>query len=83
LPLDLDGHGTHVTGTIGQLTNNGSDGRGDTRNGGGTAGVAFNVKIMPVKVISTEWDDIFRRPTSGPTMWWRAGSGTRRTTARK
>jgi len=51
-PFDLDGHGTHVSGTIGQLTNDGI----------GTAGVAFNVKLMPVKVIDTEWDDIFRSP---------------------
>ena len=55
LPLDLDGHGTHVTGTIGQLTNNGL----------GLAGVAFNVKIMPVKVIDAMWDDIFGAPTFG------------------
>ncbi len=48
-PLDLDGHGTHVSGTIGQLTNNGV----------GVAGVAFNVRIMPVKVIDSMWDDIF------------------------
>ena len=41
LPLDLDGHGTHVAGTIGQSTNNGV----------GVAGMAFNVRIMPVKVI--------------------------------
>ena len=34
LPVDLDGHGTHVSGTIGQLTNNSI----------GTAGVAFNVE---------------------------------------
>jgi serine protease len=51
-PLDFDGHGTHVTGTIGQLTNDGI----------GTAGVAFNVKIMPVKVIDSIWDDIFGSP---------------------
>jgi len=50
VPLDLDGHGTHVSGTIGQLTNN---------NAFGTAGVAFNVKIMPVKVIAGDWDVIF------------------------
>jgi serine protease len=48
-PVDLDGHGTHVSGTIGQLTNNAF----------GTAGVAFNVKLMPVKVIGSEWDAIF------------------------
>ena len=48
-PLDLDGHGTHVSGTIGQLTNNGI----------GVAGMAFNVRLMPVKVIDSTWDDIF------------------------
>jgi serine protease len=64
-PLDLSGHGTHVSGTIGQLTNNAASGLGDVLNGGGTAGVAFNVKLMPVKVISTEWDDIFGSPEAG------------------
>jgi serine protease len=65
VPLDLDGHGTHISGTIGQLTNNGANGTGDVKNGGGTAGIAFNVKIMPVKVLSTEWDDIFLSPNVG------------------
>jgi serine protease len=55
LPVDLDGHGTHVSGTIGQLTNNRA----------GTAGVAFGVKLMPVKVLDTEWDDIFGSPNFG------------------
>ena len=64
-PLDLDGHGTHVSGTIGQLTNNGTNGTGDTINGGGAAGVAFNVKLMPVKVISGDWDEIFGSPNQG------------------
>ena len=59
-PLDFDGHGTHVSGTLGQLTNDLV----------GTAGVAFNVKIMPVKVIDAVWDDIFASPTSPPTMSW-------------
>ena len=49
MPLDFDGHGTHVSGTIGQLTNDGI----------GTAGVAFNVKLMPVKVICSTWDILF------------------------
>jgi serine protease len=49
LPIDLDGHGTHVTGTVGQLTNNNM----------GLAGVAFNVKIMPIKVLAGQWDVIF------------------------
>jgi len=48
-PFDFDGHGTHVTGTIGQSTNDGV----------GTAGVAFNVKIMPVKVLASTWDVAF------------------------
>jgi serine protease len=48
-PLDFDGHGTHVSGTIGQLTNDGI----------GTAGVAFNVKLMPVKVLASVWDLLF------------------------
>jgi serine protease len=39
---DDHGHGTHVTGTIAQMTNNGI----------GVAGVARNVKIMPLKVLS-------------------------------
>ncbi len=51
-PLDYDGHGTHVSGTIGQLTNDGI----------GTAGVAFNVKLMPVKVICGTWDILFGVP---------------------
>ena len=55
LPLDLDGHGTHVAGTIGQTTNNGA----------GPAGVAYNVRLMPVKVINTIWDDIFGSPHEG------------------
>jgi serine protease len=52
-PLDFDGHGTHVSGTIGQLTNDGIL----------TAGVAFNVKLMPVKVLSSVWDVLFGNAT--------------------
>jgi serine protease len=48
-PLDFDGHGTHVSGTVGQLTNDGLS----------VAGVAFNVKLMPVKVLSSFWDVLF------------------------
>ena len=55
MPVDLDGHGTHVSGTIGQLTNNGV----------GVAGMAYNVRIMPVKVIGGVWDDIFLSPFGG------------------
>jgi serine protease len=55
LPFDMDGHGTHVAGTIGQLTDNTV----------GVAGMAFNVRIMPVKVIASDWDDIFNSPEVG------------------
>jgi serine protease len=40
-PNDVYGHGTHVAGTIAQTTNNGI----------GTAGIAFNAKIMPLRVL--------------------------------
>jgi serine protease len=54
-PFDFEGHGTHVAGTIGQLTNNGV----------GVAGMAYNVRIMPVKVLNDLWDFIFGNPTQG------------------
>jgi serine protease len=54
-PYDFEGHGTHVSGTVGQLTNNGL----------GVAGMAFNVRIMPVKVLGDIWDFIFGNPTAG------------------
>ncbi|MEA2378249.1 MAG: serine protease [Thermoleophilaceae bacterium] len=41
-PNDRYGHGTHVTGTIAQATNNGV----------GVAGVAYGVKVMPLKVLN-------------------------------
>jgi len=53
-PFDFDGHGTHVSGTIGQLTNDGI----------GTAGVAFNVKLMPLKVLCGDWDILFGTPAA-------------------
>jgi serine protease len=42
LPLDDNAHGTHVTGTIAQSTNNHK----------GVAGIAYKSKIMPLKVLS-------------------------------
>jgi len=42
-PNDDNGHGTHVTGTIAQSTNNNE----------GVAGVAFGCSIMPVKVLNS------------------------------
>ena len=51
-PVDFEGHGTHVAGTIGQITNDNS----------GPAGVAFNVKLMPIKVIDGVWDFLLGSP---------------------
>jgi serine protease len=41
-PMDDNGHGTHVAGTIGAVGNNGR----------GVTGVAWNVQIMPLKFLS-------------------------------
>jgi subtilisin family serine protease len=49
-PIDKDGHGTHVAGTIAGLNN-----------GFGVTGVAYNAKIMPVKVIDGDDDASFRK----------------------
>jgi serine protease len=43
-PDDVFGHGTHVTGTIAQATNNRL----------ATAGIAYNAKIMPLRVLDSE-----------------------------
>jgi serine protease len=40
-PSDDNGHGTHVAGTIAQVTNNGR----------GVAGIAFKASLMPIKVL--------------------------------
>jgi len=54
LPLDRNGHGTHVAGTIAEKTNNGI----------GLVGLAYRAKLMPVRVLdrhgSGEADDIAR-----------------------
>jgi serine protease len=43
-PNDQNGHGTHVAGTIAQSTNNGI----------GAAGIAYQARIMPVRVLDSE-----------------------------
>jgi serine protease len=42
LPLDENGHGTHVAGTIAEQTNNGI----------GLTGIAYGAKLMPVRVLN-------------------------------
>ncbi|NQW03047.1 MAG: S8 family serine peptidase [Acidobacteria bacterium] len=44
--LDSDGHGTHVSGTVAQTTNNSL----------GYAGMAYGAKLMPLKVCLSFWD---------------------------
>ncbi len=51
-PYDENGHGTHVAGTVAQSTNNGT----------GSAGIAFNTTILPIRVLDEDgvgtYDDI-------------------------
>jgi serine protease len=44
LPLDRNGHGTHVAGTIGEKTDNAI----------GLTGLAYRAKLMPVRVLSRD-----------------------------
>ena len=56
-PDDSDSHGTHVTGTIAQTTHNGY----------GTAGIAFNCSVMPVRVLSKKGVGTFEDVAAGIT----------------
>lgn len=60
LPADFGGHGTHVAGTIAQTANNGQ----------GQAGVAFNSRLMPLKVCWNAWDLLFLAASSGIRLTW-------------
>lgn len=62
-PNDDEGHGTHVTGTIAQSTNNGI----------GVAGVAFNCSIMPVKVLNSRGSGSYTDIADG--IIWAADNG--------
>jgi serine protease len=53
--LDMDGHGTHVAGTIAQEANNGIAG----------AGLAYNAKIMGLKACVGYWELQFVKSASG------------------
>lgn len=62
-PNDENGHGTHVAGTIGQVTNNGL----------GCAGVARNCTIMPVRVLDAAGSGALTWISNGIT--WAADHG--------
>jgi serine protease len=53
--LDMQGHGTHVASTIGE----------DTNNELAEAGIAYHVKLMPVKVCVGYWEVQFALSASG------------------
>lgn len=48
LPYDMDGHGTHVSGTILQRANSESG-----------VGMAFNARVMPLKICIGAWELLF------------------------
>ncbi|MBU2598089.1 MAG: S8 family serine peptidase [Actinobacteria bacterium] len=54
-PNDDEGHGTHVAGTVAQSTNNNL----------GVAGVAFNVSIMPLKVLDATGSGTYANVADG------------------
>lgn len=64
-PNDDEGHGTHVTGTIAQSTNNGI----------GVAGVAFNCSIMPVKVLDSSGSGTYADVADG--IYFAADNGAK------
>jgi serine protease len=67
VPLaDLDGHGTHVSSTIAEETNNAFL----------ASGMAYRVKIMPVKVCSQYWDLMIARGVAGTTGFDSRTEGT-------
>jgi serine protease len=63
--LDMEGHGTHVASTIGEETNNAI----------AEAGIAYRVKLMPVKVCLGFWELQFAMSASGFRGFLPAGIG--------
>lgn len=54
-PNDDEGHGTHVTGTVAESTNNAE----------GAAGIAYGASIMPVKVLNSSGSGSYAAIASG------------------
>ena len=63
--VDMDGHGTHVSSTIGEETNNDI----------AVAGIAYASKIMPVKVCVGYWDVQFAMSAAGFPGYTPLGAG--------
>ena len=64
-PNDDNGHGTHVTGTIAQSTNNNL----------GVAGIAYLAKIMPIKVLNNNGSGTYADVADG--IRWAADHGAK------
>jgi serine protease len=62
-PSDGDGHGTHVTGTVAQATNNNT----------GVAGMSYGACILPVKVLDDSGSGSFADIADG--IMWAVNSG--------
>jgi serine protease len=58
VPIDFNGHGTHVTGTVAQSTDNNL----------GTAGIAFNARIIPIKAVGDDIDELLGAPNVGTAV---------------
>ncbi len=54
-PTDDQGHGTHVSGSVAQSTNNGL----------GVAGVAFNARLMPIKALGSDGNGSYENIIKG------------------
>lgn len=65
VPLDMNGHGTHVASTIGEQTNNGR----------GLTGIAYRTKLMPVRVMDANGDGSTSDIAAG--IRWAANHGAR------
>lgn len=65
LPLDLNGHGTHVASTIGEQTNNRRS----------LTGIAYRSKLMPVRVMDANGDGNTRDIAAG--IRWATRKGAR------
>jgi serine protease len=62
-PNDENGHGTHVAGTIGQVTNNAM----------GCAGIARNCTLMPIRVLNASGNGTYTQIANG--IIWAADHG--------